>query len=108
MVIGWNHVSNEQSTTRFHEKQTVNAHVIHSKSVFVDFLNNQVIDDHLHLHSIWNYGTTFDGDSCNFISNKTPITNKWKLYMGLSSCPLPITLDGSESKQVTFSCSNGV
>ena len=108
MVIGWNHVSNVPLNTNFDEKQTVNTHFIHSKSVIVDFLNNQVIDDHLHLHSIWNYGTTFDGDSCNFIANKTPITNKWKLYMELSSCPLPTSLAGSESKEVTFYCSNRV
>ena len=85
------------------KKKTVNTHVIHSKIVIVDVLNNQVIVDHLHLHSIWNYGTTYDGDSYNFIVNNTPITNKWKLYMELSYFSLPTSLAGSKSKQVIFS-----
>lgn len=107
MVIGWNHVSNVQSTSRFDEKQALYTHVLHSNNVTVDVLNNQVMDEHLHLHSSFNYGTISDVNPYNFTANQTPVTNEGKLYMDLTCCPLPTPFVGSESEQVTFACSSG-
>lgn len=101
MVIGWNQVPNLQATSRFDERQAADTHVLHSESVTVDVLNNQVMDDRLHLHSSCNYGTASDGNHYNF-SASTPVENEGQPYMDLSCCPHPTQLAGSESEQVTF------
>jgi len=86
----------------------VDTHVVHSETVAVDVLNNQVMDDRLHLHSSCNYGTTSDGNPYNFSANHTLVANEGKPYMDLSCSPLPTPLVGPEAEQVTFACSNGV
>lgn len=105
MVIGWNPVSNGQSTSRF-ERQVVDSHVLHSESVSVDALNNQAMDDRLHLRSSCNYGTTSDGNNYNFSTNQTAGVNEGQPFMDLSCCPHPGQLAGSDSEQVPFACSS--
>lgn len=108
MVIGWNQVSNVQLTSRFDERQAVDTHVPHSENESVDVLNNQVMDDRLHLHPSCNYGTTSDGNPYNFTANQTPVANEGQPYMDLSCCPHPTQLVGSESEQVPFTRSSAV
>lgn len=106
MVIGWNQLSNVHSTSRFDERQAVDANVLHSESVTVDVLNNQVMDDCLHLRSSCNYGTTSDGNPYNFAVNQTPVGNEGQSYMDFSCCPHTTQLAGPESD--TFACSSVV
>ncbi|KAH9311665.1 hypothetical protein KI387_026700, partial [Taxus chinensis] len=108
MSISWNSVSNMQSTSRIDERQLLDTNFHPSESGTVNILNNSLMDDHLHLNPSCSYGTTSDGNSFDFIANRTPVGNEGRSYIDPSCFPHPTVLVGSEPEQMAFASSTTV